>query len=472
MADGDFPEVFLQKGWFFTVCSNKKDNLADRGTVYRSISLFSSKVNIFEVFKQHTIKSLELFTQLTPKPRWASVEFELLQTNLASLFRECNTNTVSLKSMDQLLIQQSAYYSATNTQELQLVKQPGVLENAIMIPRLAPASSKTLFSTLGVDAMVIYRAILNEKNVIFFGDKAKVEFMCGLVCACLSLAAPLNIIDRLLPFEHIQSLELVKQSGPGYIAAFTNPIVVSASSQKHLNWHFLVDLGASHIKDHTLKPVVAQEVLGQGDFAFGEQVLKRINEDLVDGAEVDAFVETYTRHILAAIQGRNASLRLEREDEATVAALHAQRISFNRTKAAHLCDLGARLEREEFASLYGKRYLGVYQTYKLFSECGETLADMDLIVALENLRLEINTTEKAEFFLKKLHKSTGSLQTISLGLLSDDETVKNLCAKVLQNFENSETWRRDSSEAGLFEAVILAEQSKITDRLGKSQDVV
>jgi hypothetical protein len=62
MSDKD--QIFLQKGWFFCMANNRKDSTTDRGTVYRSVAIFSSKINIFEPFKEIIEDGLRRFVEL------------------------------------------------------------------------------------------------------------------------------------------------------------------------------------------------------------------------------------------------------------------------------------------------------------------------------------------------------------------------------------------------------------------------
>lgn len=63
----DKEHVFLRRGWFFCMANNRKDSKTDRGTVYRSIAIFSAKINIFEPFKEIIEDGLRRFVEL-PTP--------------------------------------------------------------------------------------------------------------------------------------------------------------------------------------------------------------------------------------------------------------------------------------------------------------------------------------------------------------------------------------------------------------------
>jgi len=70
--------------------------------------------------------------------------------------------------------------------------------------------------------MVIYRGILDDKRIIFFGKNSKVSDVCQVICSCLELVKPYNIIRIIYPYIHILDDSVMKEKT--YIAGTTNPI--------------------------------------------------------------------------------------------------------------------------------------------------------------------------------------------------------------------------------------------------------
>lgn len=443
----DPPGVVLKSGWFYCYCSNKKDPSAERGTIYRSVALFSSKVNIFEFFRQAVSRTMEIYQTFSPRPTWTEYERESIRNSIRYLYQECN-NMASPEEEISLKIENTSLINPTIAKDL-LINHGFGPQRVKVYPRLFGASSKVLIDQFGLGVMVLYRAILAENSIVFFGDKLKVENICSIVTSTLHLVCPLNIVSKIYPFEHIQSIEIIKNTR-GFIAGYTNPIV---KNQKLLNWNYFVDIATNTIYDTSMKPSI---VRNENDKIFFEAVQRRIREDMLDEHEVDAMFFEYTKTNLDVMLNKSNVIRFDKEEEMTMQNIFQLSDSFKQTTFFDYLDIQMKNEREEFQGVFGNKYLGVYQAYKLFTE-SDRFEDMDLLVAYDALRVAITDREKADFFMKKVGDKLADLDVLTLGLMSEDENVRSSCNKVITQLEASLIWEEVSSSAGLFKSILLSE---------------
>jgi hypothetical protein len=103
-------------------------------------------------------------------------------------------------------------------------RSPGGIQSHTIKLNLMSGSISSLVEILKLKIMHVFRALIEEKSIVFYGEKLKVQKICELVASCLVLMQPLNLISRVHPVEHIQSLRLFKNSS-GWVVGFTNPIV-------------------------------------------------------------------------------------------------------------------------------------------------------------------------------------------------------------------------------------------------------
>lgn len=450
------PAVILKSGWFFNLCSHKKDAGVERGAIYRSIALFSSRVNIFEFFRPAVARTMELFMRLPPKSTWSFNETQAVLDLMKHLHQECNS-LISNDFKTNLRIESNSMIHPAIPVEILVHQGFGEPQSVQLYQRLFGQTSKLLVEMFGPAVMVLYRALLAEANVVFFGDKLKVEQICGIVTASLALVAPLNISNKIFPFEHIQSLEIVKETA-GFVAGYTNPLV---KQSKVIPWDYLVDISARTIVDNSLKPPL---VTIENDRIFIENILKRCREDELEGTEVDSMFYEYTKTNLDVMLNKSNVIRFDKEDNESMQSIFRQSSDFRKTRFFHYLDIHFKNEREEFQTMFGNKYLPVYQAFKMMTE-SDKFEDMDLIVAYEALRMNLIEAEKIDFYLKKLQDRRGDLECITLGLYSEDAAIRETNQKLLKSLEQSRIWQEYSGSASLFKSILLNETSNRTESL-------
>lgn len=441
--------TMVKSGWFYCLCASKRDPSADRGVVYRSLAIFSPNTNIFEYFKGLVSKAMESFLGMVPKPRWQDFDVFDLQTNLEHLFNQCNS-IMQPQYHSSLCIHPQKMINPLLSPEVHL--KLGVSEMKLKVyPKLFGSSSKLLVDVLGPSVMVIYRAILAEENVIFYGEKQKVERICSIVCSTLNLLCPLNIVSKLFPFEHLQGINIL-QNTKGYIAGFTNPII---KTSKSINWNIMIDLYTGAVLDRSMKPA---PIRNENDRLFVEVLIKKIKEDSLLPEDVDKIFYDYTKTNIDLMLNRSSIIRFDREDEETMQKIFKVSDEFKATRFFETLDVNMKNEREEFQSVYYKKYLGVYQAFKFLVE-SEKIADIDLIVCLEALRVSLVEQEKIDFFLKKLIEKQGSLEILTVGLLSEDANVREINKKLVSQLEVSNIWADYNSNSNLFMTLLMSQST-------------
>lgn len=443
-------EVVLKCGWFYCLCTNKKDSSNDRGAIFRSIALFSSKINVFDYFKPIVARSMDVFARLSSKSTWSHYEQESVQGLMRQLHQDCNA-VIDAGDIDSLTVNASAMADPFVMKDVIVRQGFGEPQKIRAQARLFGASSKLLLDLLGPSVMVLYRALLTESNIVFFGDKLKVDVICSLVNSTSMLLSPLSVVDRLFPFEHVQSLDIVKDCH-GFVAGYTNPLVKQA---KVLPWDFMVDISAKTIVDSSLRP---PQVSIENDRVFIEHVIRKTREDSLDATEIDMMFYEYTKTNLDMMMNRSNLIRFDKEDSQTTDLMYKLTSDFRKTRYFSYLDIDMKNERDAFQQVYGKRYLTVYQSYKLMVE-SDKFDDMDLIVAFESLRTALTDADKVDFFLRKVNQRMGDLECMNLGLYSDDQAVRDSNHKVLALLEVSNLWRDYMSASSLFKSILMNEST-------------
>ena len=194
----------------------------------------------------------------------------------------------------------------------------------------------------------------------------------------------------------------------------------------------------------------------ENDRIFIEHVIRKSREDSLEGDEIDLMFYEYTKTNLDMILNRSNLIRFDKEDSVTTDLIYKMTSDFRKTSFFEYLDIDFKNEREEFQQIYGKRYLTVYQAYKMMTE-SDKFEDMDLIVAFEALRNNFTDIEKMDFYLKKLNDRHGDLECMNLGIYSDDQTVRESNHKVLTLLEGSRLWCDYTSGSSLFKSILLNE---------------
>lgn len=150
------------------------------------------------------------------------------------------------------------HFNFFGTEDRRVIKtrSPGGIQTHTIKLNLMSGSIASLIEILKLKIMHVFRALLEERSVVFYGEKLKVQKICELVASCQVLMQPLNLINKIHPLEHIQSLRIFRNSS-GWVMGFTNPLV---KNQKTLGWHILVDINQGKVFDKEMKPLGKEQL--------------------------------------------------------------------------------------------------------------------------------------------------------------------------------------------------------------------
>jgi hypothetical protein len=446
--------LLLKAGWFLCCCSNQKSPEVERGTLFRSIAIFSSKIQLLTPFFSLLNSALDNFIAFPPKPQWRDYEHLALEKILNDLVNLTN-EFVAPQDQALLNLNNSLISSGSASFKLGLRIGPNEYQPVAYYPRLYSSSLRTTLDILGVNTMVLYRAILQEKNIAFYAEKLKVQLITAVVNSMSQLLLPLNVVHKICPFEHIQSLNIVKGI-KGFLAGFSNPIV---KSPKSLNWDLLVDLNSGLILNQQLKQETCKS---SNDKTFIEVLLVKIKQQGLEDEEIEQIFQEYTRLNIAMLLNKGAVLGSGEEDEDVMEAIFSQSNAFKETEFFAYIDIFHKNEREEFKEVFNQRYLGVYQAYKVLSE-GDKTEDIEIMMSLDALLKNLTQKEAVEFLLEKLVRKTGGVECLLIGMYSADHGVKEATRKLLALLQGFELWNGLLGELSLFNTLVIGQMN---DELG------
>lgn len=222
------PESFFM----FNLIKNKKDESLKRGSLIRTIALCSSSLNIMYHFDPIVRYYLNIFSDFSPKQL---LKLDLLLNevykNINDLIKTLPLNNLYLNPTENIevpfefeeeLERQTLECKLKNNKKIDFILDKTFFKN-FMDVSLLEFVKKFLEKT-----MLIYNAILNEERVLFIGHDTSTESTCNMVNACITLVNPLNVSDRIFPYEHLLNVDFVEKNG--YIAGVCNPIF---ASKKH-----------------------------------------------------------------------------------------------------------------------------------------------------------------------------------------------------------------------------------------------
>ena len=212
--------------------------------------------------------------------------------------------------------------------------------------------------------MIIYRAILKEDNVVVLGQKMKCMNLLTFCCSFQNLVRPINVIHKIYPSEHIQSLGLFNNI-KGFIMGITNPIVTNG---KIVPWDVLVDLNEGKVYGTGM---VLKDKIGMlsQDWFFINEILEKIKTNRINEQQIRKYFYQYTKNNLDISIGRSNIIDLRKETEKNLNEMHEMRQIFMTTSFFASYDLYFKNIREQFKEMYGPEiYLNVYQAYKYFTD--------------------------------------------------------------------------------------------------------
>lgn len=481
--------VFLKRGWFFCMVSNRKDSSIERGSLYRSVAIFSSKINIFEPFKELLEDGLRRYSELPAAGAWNDTHTSILQHILSDIFKQ-SQEILEFNSFRTLTISNNFNYTNKEFKRVVKTRTPAGIQSRPVRLNLMNGSIPSLISFLKVNIMHLYRALFEERSIVFYGEKAKAQRLCEIVTSCLILLKPLNLIDKIHPVEHIQSLRLFKNRR-GWIVGFTNPIV---KNRKSLQWDLMIDVNSGKIYNPEMKTQTKDHLL-PNDKVFGKKLLEKIMNDNLSEDDITNLFQQYTKNNIEMMLNRTNKLDYDQENDETINKIFQQSDNFKKTSFFTFIDLYYKNERESFRQVFGSSYLPIFQAYNYLTEAQkhdgiELLIAYSTISGAFNIQENDNSTSKTgsimyggggirdstliqmskggdteelkiikdlriSFFLSLVKQRTGNLDCLILGLMSDEKEVYEANGKMIGCIDRHAAWLKYLSGTSLFKVLLI-----------------
>lgn len=198
----------------------KKDPNLQRGASIRSIAICSSTVNVFHPYEEIVEQYLDNFLHL-PYPL-DEKSMESLRIILNNVLQSLNNkvrkmplrtvfinplsmNFVNLQNIESNVQTKSQYFSFGAS--------------------LADASLIRFINIFQERTMLIHNSILSGNRILFNSNELSCQEICETVICCFHLVAPLNIIQKLFPFEHLSNIKFLETES--FIAGVSNPLFKS-----------------------------------------------------------------------------------------------------------------------------------------------------------------------------------------------------------------------------------------------------
>lgn len=157
-------DMFYKHGWFLCAAHNRKEARDDRGSLYRSITVFSSKLNYFERFADVVDEGCLQYSELPPFNMWKEPHKLTGEGIVKSVFYQVRS-----------MVQDAPLDGFRITDDLVLDLAEDAFEEDTPGCHFKPAPMKGSISTLiklfRENTLHIFRALLQEKRVIVFGEK-------------------------------------------------------------------------------------------------------------------------------------------------------------------------------------------------------------------------------------------------------------------------------------------------------------
>lgn len=432
----DLPDnLFYKHGWFYCIAHNRKEERDDRGSLYRSITIFSSKINSFENFIDIIEEGTLQFSTLPPFSMWKDEQKITLQSTIKGIYKQINeqikeSGVSRFKMAEDMLLDSEVQHGVTFE----------IAMNGSILSFINRFKEKT---------MHIYRALLEEKRVVVFGEKMTTHDICQGVFSCLALMRPLNIIDKIYPIEHIQSIGVFNDIS-SYVLGFSNPII---KNPKYYSWDLLIDLKESKLYGSNGE-VLTKDSLSYLDKRFSQKLMSKItNEALPEQAIAKIFSE-YTNRNVELFLNRAGNISTSNEPDEILDYIYDQSTKFKKTSFFTSIDLSIKNEREVFKDEYGDDYLPVYQGYKYLTET-ESMEGLDLMMAMTSLSTYLITPEQKSFFLRKIKRKTGTLDCITVGLMCAETETRRSTAQLVSSLEGVTEWSTYMNESCLFRVLLV-----------------
>ena len=431
--------------FFYNLVKNKKDDNIKRGSLIRAISLCSKELNRLQCFDSILRHYLNIYSNLD-----ISNNLNKLESLLHELFIGINEIIPSIPKMhlslnpDELLEipmdleenleKMSFLYKTANSKPLKIDVDTSFCKN------YTEPSLLEFIKKFGEKTMLIYNSILNEEKILFIGYDCSIEETCTFVNSCISLTSPINISERVFPYEHLLNLDFLQKEG--YIAGVSNPIF---NSRKQW-WGLCCNITNGSIVDNrskSMKPKSSKyndemcEIKANGlDNEFIGEILKKTRDNEITEMEARMYFYEYTRNFLDLCSNSSNLIDFERDDKSYLEMIEWKFCNFRKTKTYEKILMAKELERQNLSRIFGDKFLNVVKTVNMFAEI-KSWNDYELLLIYSTLIDCFNNSneEGKAIFLKMIFSKKYTLEALSAGFFSSSEDVLKTALRCFEKVE-------------------------------------
>lgn len=432
--------------FFYNLVKNKKDDNIKRGSLIRSVALCSKELNLLRTFEPVVKHYLDIYSNMDISKNFLKLE---------QLLKECFTvinETISFIPKQYLTLnaheileipidleenteKQSYFCKVHSNKPIKIDIDTSYFKNysePSLIEFIKKFSEKT---------MLIYNSILNEEKILFIGYECSIEETCNFVGSCQTLVNPINISDRLYPYEHLLNLDFLQNDG--YIAGVSNPIF---SSRKQW-WSLCCDIKKGTIIDNRLKPVrnkagkyneEMSEVKSSAlDQEFINHIIKKIKENDATELEVRMHFYEYTKNFLDLCSNSSNLIDFEKDDKNFLEMIEWKFHNFRKTKLYEKILVSKEKERQNMRQIFAEKYLNVNKVINMFAII-KYWDDYELLLIYSTLIdcFSNFNTSTLEILLKSIFSKKYTFDALAAGFFSNSEDVIIAALKCFEKIES------------------------------------
>jgi len=448
--------------FFYNLVKNKKDDNIKRGSLIRAIALCSKDLNRLQSFEPILKYYLNVYSNLDISKNLNKLEYLLNEfyhgiNDLIPLISKQHLTLTPNElleipmDLEENLEKMSLFYKTGSTKPLKLDVDTSYFKN------YTEPSLLEFIKKFGDKTMLIYNSILTEEKILFIGYECSIEETCNFVNSCITLMSPINISERVFPYEHLLNLDFLQKDG--YIAGVSNPIF---NSRKQW-WSLCCNLSTGLIVDNRMKAIKTKggkyneemcELKANAlDAEFIGEILKKVKENEITEMEARMYFYEYTRNFLDLCSNSSNLIDFEKDDKNSLEMIEWKFHNFRKTKIYERILVAKELERQNTSKIFGDRFLNVIKTINMFAEI-KSWNDYELLLIYSTLIDCFNNCNEDAIgvLLKMMFSKKYALEALAAGFFSSSEDVLKTA---LQCFEKIESLKEGGKILKKFSYYIL-----------------
>jgi hypothetical protein len=361
---------------FLTAIQIRKEKLAERGAIYKSVTIGTLKYRDLGSFKKYLSMILEEYMDIKSIDE-AENQSEAINALLLHYFTK-QTDILSHPKFE-LIHREVARYD---------ISRSDVENNGI----------HTMLSKFRETFMIIYREMMNEGRIALVGRTLSLEKLNEIVDCLRTICLPLNFDAQIYPYETITSTKLLRFE-KSFLAVFNNPIV---KFEKDI-WTLIVDLDEGTIHKFDDPEPLGRDAVISVDLNF---ISNFVNLKKVTDKKIFRSFYNYTNMQIELSVYHNylAPLRFitSEIDVAFLILVNSLQEKSYFMRLRHQIEFG----KFEYRKLYGENSEAVYAASMFFKNDEffqlEIQDDIELLFHLHSINKFCNSQLELFFFLIQL----------------------------------------------------------------------